>query len=116
MAKPRIESYQFGRIVIDAQAYSRDVIILPVGVVSNWRRIQGHSLSVDDLAAVLEISPEVLVIGQGAVSRMSVPIETSQVLEAAGMELFTAPTEEACQIYNTLREQKRVAAALHLTC
>ena len=116
MAAPKINTYEFGRIVIDEQEYSRDVIILPEGVLSKWWRKEGHSLSIEDLPAVLAASPEVLVIGQGADNRMLVPMETRLALEAAGMELITAPTDEACQTYNTLREQQRVVAALHLTC
>ena len=116
MAAPKINTYEFGRIVIDEQEYSRDVIILPEGVLSNWWRKEGHSLSIEDLPAVLAASPEVLVIGQGADNRMLAPMETRLALEAAGMELIVTSTENACKVYNDLREQKRVSAALHLTC
>jgi len=116
MTTPKINSYQFGRIVIDNQVYSQDVIILPDGMLSSWRRNQGHSLSVDDLTVALAASLDVLVIGQGTISRMLVPMETRLALEAAGMELIVTSTENACQVYNDLREQKRVSAALHLTC
>jgi hypothetical protein len=47
---------------------------------------------------------------------MQVASETKRALEASGVELVAQPTEEACQTYNRLREQRSVAAALHLAC
>ena len=37
-------------------------------------------------------------------------------LQAADIELIAQPTKEACRTYNHLREQRTVAAVLHLTC
>ncbi|MGB7115117.1 MAG: MTH938/NDUFAF3 family protein [Anaerolineales bacterium] len=116
MIPPKIDSYRFGRIVIDGQAYSRDVIILPDRVIRDWWRGSGHILHPDDLLLVFEASPEVLVVGQGSVSRMQVLDETKQALEEAGIELISLPTKEACQKYNEVRTQYDAAAALHLTC
>jgi hypothetical protein len=57
-----------------------------------------------------------MVVGQGSVSRMQVLYDTKQALKEAGIELISLPTKEACQKYNTLRTQRAVTAALHLTC
>lgn len=116
MASPKINSYKFGQIVIDGQSYTSDVIILPERVIAGWWRIEGHSLHTEDLQAVFEVAPEVLVIGQGAVSRMKVPESTRQALKAVGIEVIAQPTQEAIEAYNSLRQQRTVAAALHLTC
>lgn len=116
MSAPRIDSYRFGHIVIDGQAYDQDVIILPDRVLGGWWRREGHVLHPDDLHAVFKAIPELVVVGQGAYGRMAVPPETRQALQAAGIELVAASTEEACRTYNQLREQRVVAAALHLTC
>lgn len=116
MAGPRIERYAFGEIVIDGKTYRRDVIVGPAGVRPDWWRLEGHSLAVEDLAEVLADPPETLVVGQGAYGRMEVPPATREAIEAAGVRLLAAPTEEAVRLYNRLREQGRVVAALHLTC
>ena len=116
MAAPHIDSYRFGHIVIDGQPYDGDVIILPGGVLAGrWRR-EGHLLHPDDLEAVVDAHPELLVVGQGASGRMQVAPETTQALDAAGIELVALPTEQACETYNRLRQERQVAAALHLTC
>jgi pimeloyl-ACP methyl ester carboxylesterase len=51
---PRIEGYRFGRIVVDGEEQTRDVIVLPDRVVTNWWRADGHKLVLADLEAVLE--------------------------------------------------------------
>lgn len=113
---PTIESYQFGKIVIDGTTYNEDVIVLPEGVRAHWWRDKGHVLQPQDLEAVIEAEPEVLIVGQGAYGRMSVTSETRRFLEDAGIDLVAAPTDEAIKRYNDVREQQEAAAALHLTC
>jgi hypothetical protein len=113
---PHIDSYRFGLIVVDDQAYNKDLILLPDGVTPNWWRESGHNLTINDLGAILEALPEVLVVGQGSVSRMKVPPETQQAIQEAGIELIVLSTSEACQRYNELSQERRTAAALHLTC
>jgi hypothetical protein len=118
MAGPfQIDSYEFGRIEIDGQTYTKDVIILPGSVRGGWWREEGHRLRVDDLSSVLKASPATLVVGQGAYGRMTVPKETIASLEEAGIETICAPTAQAVDIYNEHRRRgENVAAALHLTC
>ena len=53
----RIEQYSFGRVVVDGEQHSRDVIVLPDRVVGDWWRRDGHSLVIDDLADVLDELP-----------------------------------------------------------
>lgn len=113
---PTIEHYRFGTITVDGQRYTRDLIILPERVIGGWWRKQGHALHPDDLTAVFEAAPEVLVVGTGAYGMMRVTEEARRALEAAGVRLIVAPTAEAVATYSELREKTRVAAALHLTC
>lgn len=116
MSVPRIESYSFGQIVIDGRRYAHDVIIYPDHVDDRWWREEGHSVTPADVWEVVEARPQVLVIGRGSVSRMEVPDETTQMLEAAGIEVIAEPTGQAWETYNRLREARRAVAALHLTC
>ncbi len=113
---PIIENYRFGKIEISGKIYTKDVIIFPDHVMANWWRKKGHKLSVKDLRGVLDAQPDVLVIGRGAVKRMKVPHSVREHVEAQGIEVIAQGTEEACQTYNRLREEKSVIAALHLAC
>jgi len=116
MIKPRIDAYRFGRIEINGQVYHQDIIILPDRVLPNWWRVEGHSLSYEDLTQVFSCNPRVLVVGLGSYSRIHVPEGTRKEIEEAGIELIALPTGEACETYNQLRDEEQVVAALHLTC
>ncbi len=116
MEIPNVDRYRFGEIVVDGRQYSTDVIIYPDHVEDRWWREKGHSLSLRDVQPMLQTPPEVLVIGQGSIGRMAVPAETRRRLQAAGIEVIAEPTAQACETYNRLRGNRRVVAALHLTC
>ena len=116
MSSPQIDSYRFGQIVVDGQVYTKDIIILPQRVIPNWWRRSGHNLSMNDLGAVLETMPQLLVVGQGSMRRMRVSAEVEQALQEASIELIALPSGEAWQRYNELRQGRRVAAVFHLTC
>jgi hypothetical protein len=113
---PIIDSYRFGHLVVDGTAYDADVILLPEQVLSRWWRKEGHTLHPEDIEAVLDRLPEVLVVGQGAYGRLTILPQTRAALQRAGIELVAQPTRQACQTYNELRAQRTTAAALHLTC
>jgi len=116
MATPQIDSYTFGRIVVDGQTYLRDLIIYPDRVAEHWRREEGHSLCPADVAEVVEARPNLLVIGRGVFNRLKVPTEMLTDLRTAGIEVIAEPTGRACETYNRLRGTRRVVAALHLSC
>ena len=116
MSTPRIDRYRFGRLVVDGQSHTKDVIILPDKVIEGWWRKQGHTLLPDDLEEVLAARPDLLIVGQGVYRRMNVTAEAKQALEQAGIKVVAHSTKKACETYNQLRGQRAVAAALHLTC
>ena len=113
---PQIESYDFGRIVIDGETYVADIIVTPGGVVPDWWRKEGHSLCPEDLEGMLDTEIEVVIIGCGASGILRVPRETEQWLREQGKELVALPTQAACDRYNELAGSGKVIAALHLTC
>jgi hypothetical protein len=112
---PRIEGYRFGHVVVDGEEQTRDVIVLPDRVVTNWRRAEGHSLVLSDFSDVLEELPEHLLVGTGAYGQMRPEPETLEQLRNRGIEVEALPTGEAVERYHAL-DPRRTAAALHLTC
>lgn len=112
-----IDSYQFGKIVIDGTVYNSDCLIIGDSVQPNWWRKQGHLLTIDDLQSVIAAKPSILVVGCGAAGLMKVSENIGQVLCEHGIELFTANTNKAVAKFNELSEKgENIAAALHLTC
>jgi hypothetical protein len=111
-----INSYAFGKIVIRGKEYSKDVIIFPDCVKANWWRKEGHKLHVEDIKEVLQEELELIVVGTGKFGLMKVLPETEQAIKERNIELIVEKTAEACKVYNTFSQEKRVVAALHLTC
>ena len=111
-----IDSYEFGRIVVNGKRYDSDLIVFSDKVRSGWWRKEGHRLHVEDLKEVLEVKPEVLVVGTGYSGLMTVPPETRKYIESKGIELMVQKTTEACETFNRLGKSREVVAALHLTC
>jgi hypothetical protein len=112
----KIDSYSFGRIVINGKTYTSDVIIYPDRVDGSWWRNEGHLLQLADLKEALQAKPEVLVIGTGAFGVMRVPRETVEHIAGQGIEVKVERTSRAAEVYNDLAGTKAVIAALHLTC
>ena len=110
-----LDGYRFGRIVIDGEEHTKDVIVLPDKVVGNWWRRDGHSLVIEDLTDVLDELPERLVVGTGASGRMQPEPKTLETLRRRGIEVEVHRTEEAVKRYVEL-DRSKAAAALHLTC
>jgi len=111
-----IESYDFGRIVINGKRFGSDLIIFPDRVNSNWWRKEGRILSADDVKEIVDARPEVLIVGTGYSGLMKILPQTERCLESSGIELIAAKTEKACKIYNELSKSRKVVGALHLTC
>jgi hypothetical protein len=111
----RIEGYRFGRLVVDGEEQTRDVIVLPDRVLTNWWRVEGHRLALADLGEVIDELPDRLVVGTGAYEQMRLDPAVLDRLRERGVEVEALPTEAAVRRYGEL-DPARTAAALHLTC
>jgi hypothetical protein len=111
----RLEGYSFGRIVVDGEEQTRDLIVLPNRVLTNWWRREGHSLAIEDLREVDDELPPKLILGTGAHGRLHPPRAVIEELERRGIEVEVLQTGEAVRRYGEL-DARHTAAALHLTC
>jgi hypothetical protein len=111
----RIEGYRFGRVLVDGQEETRDVIVLPRRVVRNWWRKDGHSLVTEDLTDVLDELPKRLVVGTGASAQLRPQAQTLDFLRQRGIEVDVRTTDEAVRLFAEL-DPATTGAALHLTC
>jgi len=113
----RIDSYEFGRVVIEGVGFTGDVIIVGGAVHGDWWRKEGHVIRPEDLQSVIEARPSILVVGCGAYGMCKVAERTQQVLAAEAIEVEEYETAEAVRRFNELSAGGvNVAAALHLTC
>ena len=112
-----VESYRFGKIVINGQKYNKDLIVFPKEIKTNWWRKDGHSLCLEDLLVLEDIETNFLIVGIGSAGVMIVPSDVIQELNQKEIEVIVLKTPEAVEEYNRLaKEGKQVAGAFHLTC
>ncbi|MDY6770419.1 MAG: MTH938/NDUFAF3 family protein [Candidatus Nanohaloarchaea archaeon] len=108
-----VDSYSFGEMVVDGDRYENDLIIVEEEVLDGWWRDEGHRLKPQDLDAVVEADPKLLIVGTGNSGRMAVPEETREFLQDHGIEVRGFRTQEAVERFN---EAEDAAGAFHLTC
>jgi hypothetical protein len=120
-----IESYEFGKMVIDGKEYTKDLIIYGDTVIDNWRREEGHILICDDLQPLWDLlgnkhfAFDALVLGMGSDGMMKLSPDWKDWVK---FDLWVhqsdrLPTLEAVSLYNKrLADGEKVAGAFHLTC
>lgn len=117
MKMVEIESYSFGRVVIDGEVYTDDVLVFPDRVKDGWWREEGHSVCMEDIQEVLEHDPDTFIVGTGSSGRVSVPEDFRKELESRGIEVRKMKTAKAKDVFNRLVDEgKDIVAGLHLTC
>ena len=112
-----IESYSFGRMLIDGRQYSKDVIIFPDGsILSPWWRRQGHVLSAADLEELIKAAPEIIICGTGALGVMHPAPDLRDYLQARNIEFLAEKSGKAVEIFNHLSGTRKTGGCFHLTC
>jgi len=112
-----IESYRFGRIVIDGTTYTADVIIYPDGSILNpWRRNKGHVLEAVDLQDLIVTTPEIIICGTGAMGAMRPSAALKDYLGICNIDFIDQRSSRAVKTYNKLSGGKKVGGCFHLTC
>ena len=112
-----IDSYQFGKIVVNGNKYSADLIIFEDNVLPKWWRRKGHELCITDIEEVIEkFKPTMLIVGTGRYGVLKVLTETKNFLQANNIKLIADKSDDACLKYNELCKREKVLGAFHLTC
>ncbi|KPJ76194.1 MAG: hypothetical protein AMJ54_12585 [Deltaproteobacteria bacterium SG8_13] len=112
-----IDSYSFGRIVVNGTAYTNDIKIIDAAVIPEWWRKTGHTVAAEDVTDLVGSRPEIVVIGKGKPGFMSTSSEAKRLFADHGITLIEDKTSRAVETFNRLhREGKKVCAGFHLTC
>ena len=111
----RIRGYGDGVITVGEQQFAQSLILSREVLMADWRPQQVAELLYDDFAPVLDIAPEVLVLGTGSTLKFPSPALTARLLQI-GIGVEVMDTAAACRTYNILlSEERHVVAALLAT-
>lgn len=114
---PRIDSYDFGEIVIDGEHIDSDIVILKDRVIKNWRRLEGHRVQIADVRDYLLEDADTIIIGTGYYGVVRVDADVVDEFAKRGKKVVVTRTSDAVARYNELVSRGvKVIAFLHLTC
>jgi uncharacterized protein len=109
-----IQRYGTGEIIINEAVYRESLILLPDQVVPDWSPNSFDELDRGDLTQLVELSPEIVLLGTGRKQHFPHPALLQPLMQKRiGLEAMD--TASACRTYNILMaEGRRVAAALFM--
>jgi uncharacterized protein len=100
------------QVVINQQAYAVSLLVAPDRPVADWQPRCFEEINSENIAAIADYDPEVVVLGTGARLRFPASGLTAALINRGiGVEVMDTPA--ACRTYNLLAaDGRRVVAAL----
>jgi uncharacterized protein len=109
-----IRSYAPGEVRIGEHTIHTNCIVTADTLVAEWPATDPSTMDPSHIAAILELKPEVVLLGTGEVQRFpKASVRNAFMTKGIGLETMTLGA--ACRTFNILvQEERRVAAALFL--
>lgn len=115
----KINKCGFGRIIVNNEAFSSDVVITDKGIVPSWSREKWHRLMPADLSDIKSLKPKTVVIGTGFFGFMRITKEVRAFFRDNNIQYFAERTSNAVKRFNTLAKDKNITSLVglfHITC
>ncbi len=108
------QSYSNNAITIKDVEYQRSLILTPEAIIADWEPIHIDLLCGDNIQTIVDLKPEVILIGTGKLLKFPKPKLYAEIASKnIGIEFMD--THAACRTYNILAtESRKVAAGLIL--
>lgn len=108
-AQNAITGYGADHVAINKQAHHHSLIVLPERVITPWAA-SFDALTADDFTVLIDIRPEVVLLGTGNRQRFPAPAILRPLIDAGiGVEVMDLPA--AARTYNILMNEGRLVAA-----
>jgi uncharacterized protein len=104
--------YGEGYVAVNGARHSASLVVSADRLITDWPARSLEELKPDHLAAIVELKPEIVLLGSGAAFRFAEPALLDPLYKAGiGVEVMDTPA--ACRTYNILLgEGRNVVAAL----
>ena len=109
-----IRSYDDTSISINSQTYNKSLVVSGDSLIEGWNIKQVNELNPENLSQLLELQPEVILIGTGTNIEFPHPATYSRIInQGIGIEFMDS--RAACRTYNILiSENRKVVAGIIL--
>ncbi len=117
----KIDSFNFGFIVVGEKQYAYDIVILPDGTVKERSpgkgRLGSHSIARSEIEALTRTQPDVILVGTGVEGMARLAHDAEFYLTESNLDLTVMPSPQAVRKYNQcIEDGEKVAALIHVTC
>lgn len=112
--KNAFTGYGEGYVAVNGERHTESLVVSGERVITAWPARSVEALGADHLAAIVELGPEIVLLGTGARLQFPSPALLAPLYKAGiGVEVMDTPA--ACRTYNILLgEGRNVIAALIL--
>ncbi len=108
-----VTAYGPGFVEVNQVRHAGNLILAPDHPVESWSAESFDALRVEDFESLLELRPEIVLVGTGDRQRFPHPRLTRPLLDArVGVEVMD--TRAACRTYNILMSEGRRVVAVFL--
>ena len=105
-------AYGEGYVAVNNEKHEKSLILLPEAIMPAWPEAKPETLSEADMAKLLELGTEIVLLGTGQRLRFP-PGALLRPFAPAGIGIEVMDIQAACRTYNILAaEGRQVAAAL----
>jgi uncharacterized protein len=110
--KNQFTGYGNGYVAVNGARHSASLVVSGERLITDWPAASLDALTADHLAAIVELKPEIVLLGSGPTFRFPEPALLAPLYKAGiGVEVMDTPA--ACRTYNILLgEGRNVIAAL----
>ena len=120
MPSPKVTHLSWGRMEVDGLGAGKDFKLYPGGGRAwDWSETgtrHDPGIQLTDVEELLSHGATVVVLSRGIDLVLQVQPEVVAALEAQGITVHVAQTEEAVGLYNTLCDTAAVGGLFHSTC
>jgi uncharacterized protein len=110
-----IRGYGAGEVRVGQHVVKSHCIVTADALITEWNAPDPAMLTPDDVAPILELKPEVVLLGTGPTQRFPNASVRGE-FASRGIGLETMDLGAACRTYNILvQEERRVVAVLYVS-
>ena len=110
-----VTAYGADYIEVNRIRHTGSLILAPDTPVRAWAATDFERLRPEHFEAVLELAPELVLVGTGATQRF-LPAQTTSALSRAGIGFEVMDTAAACRTFNILLAEGRRVVGAFLAC
>jgi len=116
----KVVTYRFGYIKANGFESKTDAIIGWSGVINpRWFRREVHRLTLadTDFSSIMQVDPQVIVIGTGYYGKMYVDRSVIAEFVRRGLDVYVQNSIDAVKTFNKFIDMgKKAVLMIHLTC